>query len=261
MEQCLVFADDRSPGADTAWNWICSQQWPGWRVEVATVEPLGVSHKEAVPFREWTPASARNLPEGAELLGPTSLIADGDPRELLADINADLLVIGQRGGGLLKKLHIGSVAESLLDCPTTPLLIARSSEPVQHLLLAVDGSTHAQTAAHLVANMPWLTNTHVTVLGVDEGDHMATAAVADAAAILGDRPAGVDQRVIDYDDQMITVNVRRAIEDYLANHHFDLLAVGTKGLRGVQRLRLGSVADYLAHHAPCSVLLTRDPDA
>lgn len=256
-----MFADDRSAGADIAWNWICDQQWSGWRVEVATVEPLGISHKEAVPFREWSPAEVRTLPEGTGLLGPTSIVADGDPRVLLAEIDADLLVIGQRGGGLLKKLHIGSVAESLLDCPTSPLLIARSAEPVQHVLLAVDGSTHAQRAAHLVASMPWLADTHVTILGVDEGDHLATPAVADAAAILGDRPAGVDQRVIDYDDQMLTVNVRRAIEDYLSNHQFDLLAVGTKGLHGVQRLRLGSVADYLAHHAPCSVLLTRDPDA
>ena len=28
----LVFADDRSPGADVAWLWICSQRWDGWNV-------------------------------------------------------------------------------------------------------------------------------------------------------------------------------------------------------------------------------------
>ena len=38
----------------------------------------------------------------------------------------------------------------------------------------------------------------------------------------------------------------------------DLVVVGTKGLTGGKRLRLGSVADYLAHHVQCSILIVRD---
>lgn len=35
--------------------------------------------------------------------------------------------------------------------------------------------------------------------------------------------------------------------------HADLLVVGNRGMTGVRRYLLGSVADRVAHHAPCSV--------
>lgn len=37
----------------------------------------------------------------------------------------------------------------------------------------------------------------------------------------------------------------------------DLVVVGHRGLTRVERLLLGSVADKLAHHAPCSVTIVR----
>jgi nucleotide-binding universal stress UspA family protein len=37
----------------------------------------------------------------------------------------------------------------------------------------------------------------------------------------------------------------------------DLIVVGHRGLSGVARVLLGSVSEYVAHHAPCSVLIAR----
>jgi nucleotide-binding universal stress UspA family protein len=37
----------------------------------------------------------------------------------------------------------------------------------------------------------------------------------------------------------------------------DLLVVGHRGISGVRRMLLGSVSEYCAHHAPCSVLVAR----
>lgn len=36
----------------------------------------------------------------------------------------------------------------------------------------------------------------------------------------------------------------------------DLIVMGTRGLTGIDRLRLGSVARNVLHHAHCSVLIT-----
>lgn len=258
MTKSLLFADDYSTGADQAWSWVTAQNWEGWQVTVLTVEPVGVSHAEPQEPRAWAPRVARELPESSEGVAIEYLVADGDPREVLATFPADLLVIGRRGAGLLKRLHVGSVAEALLDNPAAPLLIAHGGEPVQHITLAVDGSRYAARATEVLANMPWIAGARVTVLGVDEGDGHARAAVETAADQLVDHAVAVDRRVIDHDPSALTVNVRYELDHYIAEHPCDLVVCGTKGLTGSERLRLGSVADYIAHHVDASVLLVRD---
>lgn len=38
----------------------------------------------------------------------------------------------------------------------------------------------------------------------------------------------------------------------------DLIVVGSRGLTGVKEMFLGSVSNYVTHHAPCSVLIVRE---
>ncbi|MEM7594969.1 MAG: universal stress protein [Cyanobacteria bacterium P01_A01_bin.83] len=38
----------------------------------------------------------------------------------------------------------------------------------------------------------------------------------------------------------------------------DLILVGSRGLKGLKEMFLGSVSNYVTHHAPCSVLLVRN---
>ena len=38
----------------------------------------------------------------------------------------------------------------------------------------------------------------------------------------------------------------------------DLIIVGSRGLTGVREMFLGSVSNYVTHHAPCSVLILRE---
>ena len=75
-------------------------------------------------------------------------------REVLSTTSADLLVIGPRGSGLLKRLHVGSVAEALLDNPSAPLLVAHDNHTVEHITIAVDGSGYSEQAVRIVAASP-----------------------------------------------------------------------------------------------------------
>ncbi|AFY73927.1 universal stress protein UspA-like protein [Synechococcus sp. PCC 7502] len=43
----------------------------------------------------------------------------------------------------------------------------------------------------------------------------------------------------------------------LAKTDIDVLVVGSRGLGSMERLMLGSVSDYVVHHAPCPVLVVR----
>ena len=47
------------------------------------------------------------------------------------------------------------------------------------------------------------------------------------------------------------------IVDYAARWGADLIVVGTHGRKGVNRFLMGSVAESVSRHAPCSVLVVR----
>jgi nucleotide-binding universal stress UspA family protein len=51
---------------------------------------------------------------------------------------------------------------------------------------------------------------------------------------------------------------RFAIVDYAAQWKADLLVLGSHGRKGLGRLLIGSVAEYVARNAHCSVLIVRE---
>ena len=54
-------------------------------------------------------------------------------------------------------------------------------------------------------------------------------------------------------------NPGRTICELAASWEADLILVGSRGLRGFKEMFLGSVSNYVTHHAPCSVLIVRHP--
>jgi nucleotide-binding universal stress UspA family protein len=52
-------------------------------------------------------------------------------------------------------------------------------------------------------------------------------------------------------------SVREIICDVANDEAPDILVIGSRGLGSVERLMLGSVSDYVIHHAPCPVLVVR----
>ena len=54
-------------------------------------------------------------------------------------------------------------------------------------------------------------------------------------------------------------DVREGIIGYASEWHADLIVVGSHGERGIQRFLLGSVSEFVARHAKCSVEIVRAP--
>lgn len=263
MAAKVTFGDDHSAGSDTAWGWITAHTWPAWILDVITVEqPLSKTEFSPLGYdalHEWSPPEPRVVPAACAFSEVRHLTAHHDPRVILSTCpDSTLLVIGPRGKGLFKALHLGSTAEWLLQCPNTPLLIARSAEPVQHIIVCVDGSSHAQAAVDVLCELPWIGTTTIQVVAVVEQEHDIRSAANAAAAQLAATGAQVTVRIVLPDPVSITRNPRVDIFDILDADQPQLVVCGTRGLTGLPRLRLGSVASAIAHHAKCSVLLARD---
>lgn len=54
-------------------------------------------------------------------------------------------------------------------------------------------------------------------------------------------------------------DIRERIIDAAEDWRADLIVVGSHGQRGIQRFLLGSVAEFVARHAKCSVEIIRTP--
>ncbi len=55
----------------------------------------------------------------------------------------------------------------------------------------------------------------------------------------------------------ITGHPSSTICDFARSCHADTIVIGRRGNSGLKEMFLGSVSNYVVHHAPCSVLLVR----
>lgn len=259
----LVFGDDGSAAADVVWLWINNHAWPGWRISVVTASkpPLGapVGSERSTPH-PWEPPTPRRLLTPGDGVHVEHLLAEADPRLVLDSFtDAALLAIGPRGAGLLKRLGLGSTAEWLISAhrPLAPLAVIRSARPTRTVLLCVDGSLHARRATRTLARMPWVGDTHVTVLGVVDGSPGIERGVGDAATMLeAHGVAGVSTHLGGALPQVATFDVRSTILETIDTIAPDLVVMGPRGFGGLRRAALGSTASAVLRHAACSVLIS-----
>jgi nucleotide-binding universal stress UspA family protein len=184
---------------------------------------------------------------------------------VLLTADADLTIIGPRGPGLLKALHLGSTAEWLLHNSISPILLARHGQTVGRVVLCTDGSPHAHRATEALTTMPWIDKLNVTVLAIADGRTDVETSARHAREQL--EAAGADVKVRHGPDgtggvlaTMGVASPTSLISQYLEEVSPDLVVLGTRGLTGLKRLRLGSTASAIARTASCSVLLARVDD-
>jgi len=249
----IVFGDDGSPSADLAWLWINSHTWPSWRLEVVRAVVPEVIKVAETPsaVHEWQPANPRTAFAEAGFDDVVQLTIEQDPRVALTR-HTDLLVIGHRGPGLAKAMHIGSTAEWLLVHPPSPMVIARGGRPTRTAMVCHDGSPSARVAVESLCALPWSGALAIEIVTVDDGRVDAEFAADQARQQLNG--VGADVAVT-----ILTGEPTEQLVRHAARHSPDLVVMGTRGLTGLCRLRIGSTASVVAHATDHSVLLACDP--
>jgi nucleotide-binding universal stress UspA family protein len=131
----VVVGFDGSPHAHTALRWALTHVRRSARViavraypsESVIGEPLTLSPEAAeTRARQDLETGVAALLSGLHDHPPVELrVMPGDPRMALraASSDADLLVIGSRGQGVLDRLLLGSVANALVHHPTVPTVV------------------------------------------------------------------------------------------------------------------------------------------
>ncbi len=193
-----------------------------------------------------------------------SLLRD-DPR-------FDLVVLGTHGRTGLQRILLGSVAEKIVRHAPCPVLVTRGGHapPYQHALCPIDFSESSKRAVMLasqfVAPAGSLTLLYVIELPVSfDGQASMSEFLRDLDArstrMLDRFAAEVRGRVeVDVKTQIRVGSAGSQALAALDHGGYDLVAVGSHGRTGLRRALLGSVAEKIVRHAPCSVLVARTRD-
>ncbi|MFN3649449.1 MAG: universal stress protein [Armatimonadota bacterium] len=121
------------------------------------------------------------------------------------------------------------------------------------ILYATDGSEQALAAARLLLALPPELDLTITVLTVAEAPGSETAASAQRTTLeaLG---GGTAELVTKIRNGKPAAEIVQEIEEDPP----DMVALGSRGLGAVARFLLGSVAERVARHASCPVLVARE---
>lgn len=256
MSKRIVFGDDGSTGADSAWLWLNSHDWPGWTVEVVIALPGKDPAQRPAPRSFTRPEVADSLVEH---------IDHTDPREALLSraVDSDLVVVGTRGRGLLKALRLGSTAEWIIQEPAAPTMIVRGGHPTKRILLAHDGSADAQAAEDAILRFPWIKDVEVLVVSVAAASTGTKPVIEAAVERLQGRVANVEARALSRDDLEIFARPRDVLLKILEEWDADLIAMGSREVSAWDSInemglrRAGSTASVVSRHAKCSVLIAK----
>jgi nucleotide-binding universal stress UspA family protein len=200
------------------------------------------------------------------------------------DGGVDLIVVGSRGFGELKRLLFGSVAHHVVTqakCPVRvgrpPRRPGRGGDHPLRIVLGDDGSPDARAALRSVASRRWPLGTRIllatfetgvqtqlsnwtpnTVWGGDPildidavAERPALLVAARGAELLKEMCPGasVTTLVRPHDPKYGLLDMAETWDGSGA----DCVFVGATGVRGIERFLVGSVSTTVALNAPCSV--------
>jgi universal stress protein A len=148
-------------------------------------------------------------------------------------------------------------------------------KPFQKIMVATDFSAPAEAATRIAADLSRRYAAPLTLVHVYQPiTHTLPAGVIMFTPTpLNDLLAKLERRLEEYRREALAHGARdggvrllmgftpREIVSMATDLEFDLIVMGTRGHRGLQRLLTGSVAERVVRTAPCPVLTMRMPES
>lgn len=197
-------------------------------------------------------------------------VREGDIREMIIysakQWGADLIVVGSHGRKGLSRLLLGSVAETVVRYAPCSVEIVRTPATRPKILLAIDDSKSSEAAAVVVVRQVRPEHAEVRILHVVDQQLPIPTSFAEGyreeSLEQGKALVGPMERLLgEADFKMQTVieegDPRTTIVDYAKKWGANLIIIGSHGRKGLDRFLLGSVAEFVAGQASCSVEIVR----
>ncbi len=191
---------------------------------------------------------------------------------LSEEIAAGLLVVGSRGLGTVQRILMGSQSEEIVHHAHLPVLVLRGEDdvwPPQRLVIGEDFSDGSRQAGDLAANIGGLYGARATLIFAHPDlPELPPGETPDAVqAVLDMRGRDEDrlnERAAELEGVLRTRPQTHVSNSYPAvalleaaqdNDRPTLIAVGSRGIAGLSRTRLGSVSTkaVTASHGPVLV--------
>lgn len=222
---------------------------------------------EAQQLAEEQLKEAREHVAGADAVEVSAVATIGPPAHVLVEASrdADLVVVGSRGAGVLSRAVLGSVASSVLHHATVPVVVvpeaARTDGEGGRVLVGVDHSPSSLAALGFAVD--FVRRTRRTLVPVLVHEPIATGeSCVDVASLevseqhaLSRAAADAGATDVPVEPEVVTGHAGATLN--LLAQPDDLLVVGSRGRGGFVGLLLGSTSTQLAQHATCPVAVVR----
>jgi nucleotide-binding universal stress UspA family protein len=191
---------------------------------------------------------------------------------------ADLLITGTRGRGAMDRLLLGSVSQKVLNEARCSVRIARPHTGIidapPRVLIAVDGSEHAEAAVRAASARVWPAGTEIRLIAADDPFKHPPAGYTHW--LVGEPSPGDVAETRNWISKVIAaptqtlraagLNVSQAVRwgdarcvilEEATAWSADTIFLGARGLGRFHRLMLGSVSSAVAARASCTVEVVR----
>ena len=210
-------------------------------------------------------------------------VADGPPSAAIVRAakraRADVIVMGWRGHGAVRRLLAGSVSRDVVRAaPCSVLVVRRAARNISHVVIGVDGSEQSARAVELAARLqppeggrislltavPLMSDPSHSLLPHDIRKAAASGVarinrsrMAEARANLHRLARGPRAAGWQVDTAITNGAPLRSLLSAVTQAGSDLLIVGATGASQLSRLLLGSVAQGALDRSPVPVLIVR----
>jgi nucleotide-binding universal stress UspA family protein len=193
-------------------------------------------------------------------------------------IPADLIVMPTHGRTGLKHVFLGSTAERIVQHSSCPVLVTRGNSAqskngsrfrIKTILVPVDFSSCSQEGVRYAiafanefgAKIILLHATYLGYIYSSEGTAiydipgLQKAARKTAERKMRELARSVNFGAVKYQTAFTDGSPVIDICDFAKDHELDLIITSTHGLTGFTHVLIGSIAEQVVRHSPCSVLV------
>ena len=247
--QPVVVGIDGSPSAGVAVRWAAAEAAAlGTRLLLVHSVAPGASAAGAADIVGDAVALARRSEPTAAV---DARLESGAPSTILvkASSDAQLVVIGSRGLGLMAGALLGSTGLDLAAnarCPVVVVHSDRGTAPTGPVVIGYDGSSAAETALDFGLAHAHRHNLVVRVVA-------AQPAGTELHRITADELRAAVRRRGGQDAELIQITGHPAEHLLRLSADANLLVIGARGRGGFAGMLIGSVSQTVLHHADCPV--------